>query len=179
MGNCLRRLVVLPSVAAQCQKFWVVAACILASLALSEPALAQCTGTPDNTSCAPGPNPATQYPSGINVSTASTPINVTLQPGVQVVITDINVVNAVGLHTAGSPSTGGPATLIANDAAITINTAGIITQETSAMRIQAGGDAIIGTPTNPASGIINVTGTVSTNAVWANVISSAPGAVAS
>jgi hypothetical protein len=44
MGNCLRSS--LSGVTAKCRKFWPIAACILASLALSEPALAQCLWSP-------------------------------------------------------------------------------------------------------------------------------------
>jgi hypothetical protein len=143
----LGRLARLPRAATKCGKAWLIAALALSTAGLSEPTLAQCTGTPDNTICTPGGNP---YATGINVSTSSAPINVTLQPGVQVVIPPgSGVNNAVGLHTAGSPSTGGPATLTANDAAVTMDTTITNPSETSAMRIQAGGDAIIGTPTNP------------------------------
>ena len=138
--------------------------------------LAQCTGTPDSTTCAPGGNP---YPGGINVNTNDTPINVTLQPDVVVTIPTNTINNAVGLSSTTAAGTGGPIELITNNAAISINTGGISTQETSAIRLQAAGDAIIGTLASPVSGVINVTGTNSTNAIWANVFSSAPGAVAS
>jgi hypothetical protein len=146
-------------------------------LSMSESAVAQCSGNPDATICDLGGNP---YPSGINVNTNSTPINVTFRPGVIVEIPPGNsVVNAVGLSTDTSPSTGGPAIVNGNDTAITINTAGFGTQETSAIRIQAGGDAFIGTTDNPVTGAITVNGTNSTNALWANVFSSVPGATAS
>src|SRR6478672_8722044 len=61
----------------------VVATALAAFDAGLSPALAQCVGTPDNVTCSPGGNP---YPGGINVNTSNTPIAVTLQPGVQVVI---------------------------------------------------------------------------------------------
>src|SRR6516225_8108119 len=138
------------------------------SLGVSEPALAQTFTTTGN-----------DYPGGINVSTNQTPINVTLDPGVQVFIPANTINNAVGLSSTTAAGTGGPIELIANNAAISINTAGISTQETSAIRLQAAGNATIGTLARPVSGIINVTGTVSTNAIWANVFSSVPGAVAS
>lgn len=171
----------LSAISARPRQSWFVPLCSLAALfvGLSEPALAQCSGPASNTTCAPGVNPPAEYTSGINLNTNNTPINVTLDPGVQVFITPNTINNAVGLSSTTAAGTGGSATLIPNNAAVTIDTSGIITQETAAMRIQAGGDAIIGTLANPASGIINVTGTVSTNAIWANVFSSVPGAVAS
>ena len=167
MGNYLRQVVVLCDVR---RKFWLMAASALAplSLGVSEPALAQTFTTTGN-----------DYPGGINVSTNQTPINVTLDPGVQVFIPANTINNAVGLSSTTVAGTGGPIELIANNAAISINTAGISTQETSAIRLQAAGNATIGTLASPVSGIINVTGTVSTNAIWANVFSSVPGAVAS
>ena len=75
----------LSSAGAKPRKSWLVAASALAplSLCLSEPALAQCTGPADSTICTLGSNP---YATGINVSTVNTPINITLQPGVNVTI---------------------------------------------------------------------------------------------
>jgi hypothetical protein len=153
------------SLAAKRRKLLLIGASALTpmSLGLSEPALAQTFTTAGN-----------PYPGGINVSTVNTPINVTLDPGVQVFIPANTINNAVGLGSTTVAGTGGPIELIANNAAISINTAGIITQETAAIRLQAAGNATI-----TASGIINVTGTNSTNAVWANVFSSVGGAVAS
>src|SRR5438552_4579582 len=110
MGNYLRQLVVLSSVAAKYRKFWLVAACILASLALSEPALAQLIGV--SRTVTPGGN---DYPGGINVSTNQVPLDVTLQAGVNVMARN-GVVNAVNLNTTFAPGTGGSATLTANDA---------------------------------------------------------------
>jgi hypothetical protein len=169
------------AISARCRQSWLIplSTATILMLSMSQPSLAQCSAldASGNATCNSGGNP---YAGGINFNTNSTPINVTFGPGVQVVIpAGSNVVNAVGLGTDTSASAGGPATLIANDAAITINTATIVTQETAAIRIQSAGNAIIGTLANPVTGIINVTGTNSTNAIWANVFSSLPGAVAS
>jgi hypothetical protein len=66
------------------------------------------------------------------------------------------------------PSTvGAPVTLTANDATITHTTRNGPNQ--SALIVQAGGNATI-----TASGVINVTGTASTNAVWAINFSNLP-----
>jgi Ca2+-binding RTX toxin-like protein len=80
------------SVGAKRRKFWLMAASALAplSLGVSEPALAQCTGSPDSVTCPVAPqnnpysfgfagNPYSPLGSaGINVSTINTPIQVTL-----------------------------------------------------------------------------------------------------
>jgi hypothetical protein len=68
------------SVGAKRRKFWLMAASCLAplSLALSEPALAQCSAPP-NAVCQPG-----TYPTGISVAGAGTDLNVTLLSGVHV-----------------------------------------------------------------------------------------------
>ena len=75
------------------------------------PALAQCVGTPDNVTCSPGGNP---YATGINVNTANTPINLTLQPGVNVTIPagspGVNAVNAA--NTTGPTATSAPVTIL-------------------------------------------------------------------
>jgi outer membrane autotransporter protein len=154
-------------VAVKCGTFWLRAASavVLLLLGVSEPALAQCTGPADNTICTPGGNP---YTSGINVNTDNTPINVTLQPGVQVIPAG-GVANAVNLANTTFPSlANAPATLTANDA--TINHTLTNGPNQSALRVQASGNATI-----TASGIIDVTGTESTNAIWAIVLSSALG----
>jgi hypothetical protein len=191
---CLRSLIVPCSVAARRRKFELLAASCLAplSLGLSEPALAQCDGTPDNVICTTSGNDYSspvagnpyQTAPGISVGTNKTPINVTLDQGVVVNIPAAgnNVAHAVALdNTGGSAGTGVPATLIANNAAITINTTSINPPDTSALFVHAAGNATIGTATNPVSGIINVTGTTSTNALWATVFTTAnvPKAVAS
>ena len=82
---------------------WLLAASALAplSLCLSEPALAQCAGPADSTICTLGGNP---YATGINVNTNNTPITVTLQPGVQVIIpAGSGVVNPVNLANTTGP----------------------------------------------------------------------------
>ena len=136
------------------------------SLGISEPALAQCTGPADNTICTPGGN---DYPLGINVSTNNTPIKVTLEPGVQVVIPSLSgVVNSVNLaNTTGAIATpGADATLIVNDAFID-NTA-VSGPNKSGLRIQASGNATI-TATDTE---VHVIGAQSTNAIWAIVLPS-------
>jgi hypothetical protein len=142
-------------------------------LGFSGPALAACDTTNFPTViCAPGSNPPAEYPNGIGVSNQSgtTPTQVTLDPGVQVVITPgtSGVTGAVGITTgggAGPPDR--PATLIANDAAVTIGTTSNPNPgTTSALFLHPIlGDAII-----TASGIINAIGTDNTNAIWAFVI---------
>ena len=109
MGNCLRRLAVLSGAVAKRRKFELLAASCLVplSLGVSEPALAQTFSTAGN-----------DYPGGINVSTNQTPINVTLDPGVQVFIPANTINNAVGLSSTTAAGTGGPIDLIANNAAI-------------------------------------------------------------
>jgi outer membrane autotransporter protein len=158
------------------RKSWLLAASALASssLGISEPALAADECGPlvgGSVTCTSAGNP---YATGISYNTNNTPINVTLQqgpPGVQV-IANGGVVNAVNLNSTFAPATGGPATLTANDATITHIIANGPNQ--SALHIQAAGSATI-----TASGIINVTGTNSTNAIFATVFSSVAGAVAS
>jgi autotransporter family porin len=130
-------------------------------LGLSEPALAQtCTGLP-NPVCTGAPF------TNINFDSEPNPIILTLQSGVQV-IANGSVVNAVSAFNTGGPSTvDAPATLIANDAAVTHTVRDGPDQ--SALIVQASGDATI-----TASGIINVTGTASTNAIWAINMSNLP-----
>src|SRR5262249_49486431 len=144
------------------RKLWLIAACILASLALSEPALAQsfpATGNP--------------YPNGINVGNTGTPTTVTLEPGVEVFVTPGNGVNqAVAVSTGTGPGSALPATLIANNAAVTINTSA---STTSALFLHP----ILGSGTITASGIMNVAGANSTNAIWVALFSSVPGDTAS
>jgi outer membrane autotransporter protein len=151
---------------------WLIAACILTplSLGISEPALAQCSGLPGSVDCTTGGN---NYTSGINVGNTGTPTNVTLEPGVQVFITPgSNVDQAVAISTGTGPGIGLPATLTANNAAVTINSPGALT---SALFLHP----ILGSATITASGIMNVAGTGNTNAIWAAVFSSVPGDAAS
>jgi hypothetical protein len=119
MRICLWQRVVLCGVAAKRRKFELLAASCLVplSLGLSEPVLAQsfpATGNP--------------YPNGINVGNTGTPTTVTLEPNVVVNVTPGNGVNqAVAVSTGTGPGSGLPATLTANNAAVTINTSGSLT----------------------------------------------------
>src|SRR5215471_11879629 len=123
MGICLRSLVVLSDVTAKCRKYWLLAAIALASssLGLSEPALAQTCGALDasgSVTCTTGGNP---YAGGINYGNTGVPTTVTLQQGVQVFVTPGNGVNqAVAVSTGTAAGTGNPATLTANNAAVTL-----------------------------------------------------------
>src|SRR6516165_4614705 len=173
MGNYLRRPVVLSGVTAKCRKFWLVAALVPLSLGLSEPALAQTCGPLDasgSVTCTTGGNP---YAGGINYGNTGVPTTVTLQQGVQVFVTPGSGVDqAVAVSTGTAAGSGLPATLIANNAAVTINSPG---QLTSALFLHP----ILGSATITASGVMNVAGTGNTNAIWAAVFSSVPGDVAS
>jgi len=162
MGSYLRQLVVLSSVAAKRQKFELLAAsCLMPlSLGLSEPALAQ-TFT----------FPAGNYPTGIGVNNPGAPTNVILDPGVQVFVTPGTINQAVAVSTGTAAGTGAPATLTANNAAVNISGGDLV----SALFLHP----ILGNATITASGIMNVAGTGNTNAIWAAVFSSVPGAVAS
>src|SRR5262249_40214747 len=171
MGNCLRQLVVLFGVTAKRRKFWLVAALVPLSLGLSEPALAQTCGALDasgSVTCMTGGNP---YAGGINYGNTGVPTTVTLAPGVVVNVTDPAIDQAVAVSTGTAAGTGLPATLIANNAAVTINSPG---QLTSALFLHP----ILGSATITASGIMTVAGTGNTNAIWAAVFSSVPGDVA-
>jgi len=176
MGNCPRQLVVLSSVAAKRRKYWLLAASALAplSLGVSEPTLAQCTGTPDNTICTPGGN---FYSSGINVGGGpGDTLSVTLQPGVNVQLNPGanlgNAVNAANTTNSTTPPSA-PITINANGIAangITItNTGNPSGSNQSALRIQSSGAATI-TATNTT---IDVAGPFSSgssnNAIWAIV----------
>jgi hypothetical protein len=92
-----RRLPTIQSgIATKRRKLWLIAASTLASafLGVSEPALAQTF-------------PAGNYPQGISVGSNHTPINVTLESGVQVIPpAGSNVSLAVNLTTnsSGSPA---------------------------------------------------------------------------
>src|SRR6516164_3587012 len=173
MGNYLRRLVVLSGVTAKCRKFWLVAALVPLSLGLSEPALAQTCGplgATGSVTCTTGGN---NYTGGINYGNTGVPTTVTLDPGVQVFVTPGNNVNqAVAISTGTGPGSGLPATLTANNAAVTISGGDLV----SALFLHP----ILGNATITASGIMNVAGTGNnTNAIWAATFSSVPGDVAS
>ena len=146
--------------------------------------------------CTPVSNPGTltaaspstsctgTFNTNINYGGPTTPppslLTLTLQPGGVIVNSPggnaVNLANVTGL--INPPAIGTSATILANDATIT-NTSNPGGPNQSALHIQAAGDAIIGTLTDPVSGIINVTGTNSTNAIFATVFSSVAGAVAS
>jgi hypothetical protein len=167
-------------IAAKCRKFWLVAACILASLALSEPAVAQTcapVANPGNlTAAQPNTSCTGTFNTNINFGGPPTPppssLTLTLQQGgVTVNSPGGNAVNIQ--NTFNALSSGVSATILANDATIT-NTSQPLVDSQSALRIVASGNATI-----TASGIINVTGAQSTNAVLANVLSSDPGPQAS
>ena len=139
-------------------KFWLVATSALASCSIFAPesALAQ-TFTAGN------------YPSGISVPSNHTPINVTLDSGVQVVPpVGSNVPIAVGLDsTNGSPGTGGGSiTLIAP--AVTITTTNTLPPPsfTAGLYTLADGDSFVGTPLSPVAGMITVTGGEKTKGIW-------------
>src|SRR6516162_3960475 len=173
MGNCLRQLVVRSDVTAKRRKFWLMAASALVplSLGLSDPALAQTCGAlvGGSVTCTTGGN---NYTGGINYGNTGVPTTVTLDPGVQVFVTPGNNVNqAVAISTGTGPGSGLPATLTANNAAVTISGGDLV----SALFLHP----ILGNATITASGIMNVAGTGNTNAIWAAVFSSVPGAVAS
>jgi len=172
MGNCLRQLVVLSSVAAKCRKFWLVAALVPLSLGLSEPALAQTCGALDasgSVTCTTVGNP---YAGGINYGNTGVPTTVTLAPGVVVNVTDPAIAQAVAISTGGVAGTGNPATLIANDAAVNLTTT---SQFAGALFLHP----IQGNATITASGIINQASGDNALVVQAAVFSSVPGAVSS
>jgi outer membrane autotransporter protein len=136
-------------------------------------ALAQCAGPADNTICTPGGNP---YPNGINVDTnnglGGAPINLTLLPGVNVVIPagagGVNAVNAANL-TGVTP--GSANITIAADGVTINNTANPLSNNNTGLRMQSSGDAII-TATNAT---INVAGTASEDAIVAFAMPSLTG----
>ena len=153
----------LSSVTVKRRKSWFLAASALASssLGISGPALAQCVGTPDNVSCSLGGNP---YATGINVNTNNTPINLTLQSGVNVTIPagapGINAVNAA--NTTGVSLNSADITINADGVTIN-NTANPLSNNNTGLRIQSSGAATI-TATNTT---INVAGTASDWAILA------------
>jgi hypothetical protein len=135
-------------------------------MGVSKVALAQCSGPPGSTVCTPGGNP---YATGINVGNTGVPTTVTLEPGVQV---QTNVDQAVAISTGTAAGSGLPAILIANNAAVNGNSFGTLT---SALFLHP----ILGSATITSSGILSVTGTGNTNAIWAAVDSLTPGDTAS
>jgi hypothetical protein len=176
MGN-LRQRRVLSSITVKRRKSWLLAASALAplSLGVSEPALAGCAPPPGNYG-APGvtaicdslPPNGNPYPGGINYNTdngaGGFPINLTLLPGVQVVIPagpgSVNAVNTA--NTGGVTPGSADITITANDVAIN-NTANSGTSNNTGLRIQSSGAAII----NATNTTIDVAGTDSTWAILA------------
>ncbi|QIG48314.1 autotransporter outer membrane beta-barrel domain-containing protein [Nordella sp. HKS 07] len=126
-----------------------------------ESAQAQCAGPADNTICTQGGNP---YAGGIDVDTGNGggPINITLQPGVNVVIPapGINAVNAANWTNTTSASAN--ISIIADGVVIT-NTANPGGNNQTGLRIQSSGDAVI----NATNTTIDVNGTASDWAILA------------
>jgi Autochaperone Domain Type 1 len=124
-------------------------------------------GVPNSATCTQAGNP---YPDGINYSANITPIFVTLEDGVSVVIQPGSAtVNAVNLDNSG----GGPISGVGADATLTVDGAfidnsAITAPNKSGLRIQTNGNATI-RATNTA---VNVVGAQSTNAIWAIVLPS-------
>jgi hypothetical protein len=135
---------------------WLIAALALLLLGASKPALAECTGT-FTVTCTLGGNP---YPGGINVDAnnglGDTPISLTLQSGVNVVIPaglgSVNAVNAA--NTTGVTPNSANITITADGVTIN-NTANPGTSNNTGLRIQSSGAATI-TATNTT---IDVAGT--------------------
>ena len=189
MGNCLRQPVVLSSVATKCRKFWLVAAFVPLSLGLSEPAVAQtCAPVPNGgtlTNAQPSTSCTGTFNTNINFGGPTTPLppslTLILAPGVTTVTSPAggNAVNLANVTSPIFPPAGGvAATILANDATIT-NTSNPGGGSQSALRIQASGSATIGTAANPVSGIINIIGGQSTNAIFSTVFASVAGETAS
>ena len=132
MGAALRLLVVLVTIATKWREYWLITACILASFTIGtpKPALAECSGSPDNVICTSGGNfysiaaPGTPYQpvaGGINVGgNPPDPLGLTLKPGVQVVILSGGTRDAVNAaNEAGCPCPAGmPVTILATDVTI-------------------------------------------------------------
>jgi autotransporter family porin len=158
----------------------VALAAIIVTLAFDaqlSPALAQCTGPASATVCTSGGN---FYTSGINVDTnnglGGTPIGLTLQPGVSVIIPagssvldSVNTANTTG-------TTSGSADITINADGVTINNAASSASpsgtERTGLRIQSSGNATI-TATN-TSITLGPTPSASTNGIWAIAMPNAP-----
>ena len=117
-----------------------------------------------NATCTPAGNP---YATGINYNTDNTPINLTLQPGVNVTIPagspGVNAVNAA--NTTGPTATSAPITITADGVTILNNNNPTGSNQTG-LRIQSSGNATI-TATNTT---INLSGTASDFALYAIVL---------
>ena len=154
----LFRYWLLSSVTVKRRKSWLLAASALASssLGISGPALAQCVRYTRRT--LPALRPATLMPPASTYNTNNTPINLTLQPGVNVTIPagspGVNAVNAA--NTTGPTATSAPITITADGVTILNNNNPTGNNQTG-LRIQSSGDATI-TATNTT---INVSGTAS------------------
>src|SRR5262249_6738734 len=147
MGNCLRQLVVLSSVALRRRKYWLLAAFALASssLGVSEPALAQCApppgsyGTAISPICTSGGNP---YAGGINYNTdnglGGFPINLQLLSGVNVSIpAGPGSVNAVNLASTGGVTAGAADLTIMADGVTISNALNPGTSNSTGLRMQS------------------------------------------
>src|SRR6478735_1324081 len=132
---------------------------------MSGPALAQCAGPASNTICTLGGNP---YAGGINVDAnngvGGTPINLTLLPGVNVVIpAGPGGINAVNAANSTGVTVGSANITITADGVTINNAANPLSNNNTGLRIQGSGDAII-TATNTT---IDVNGTASEDAILA------------
>jgi type V secretory pathway adhesin AidA len=143
------------------------------SLGVSEPALGQACGPLDASGSVTCTSVNNNYPSGINYSTANTPINLTLLPGVKVLIGDggapippsVNAVNAA--NTTGPTATSAPITITADG--VTIDNTLLnnpFDNNKTGLRIQSSGNANI-TATNST---INLSGTASDFALYAIIL---------
>src|SRR5215468_10794943 len=185
-----QRSVSLFNLRARPRKSWLLAAFALASLSLclSEPVLAQACGALDaagSAICTPGGN---NYTSGINYPTNNTPISVTVQPTVQVIpnaASNLNAMptgslNRIGIpagsfisdavnlaNTTGAIGTPGADLTLSVNSAIIDNTA-VSADNKSGLRLQASGNGTI----RAMDTQVSVTGTQSTNAIWAIVLPS-------
>jgi hypothetical protein len=147
-------------VAANCRKPGIIVACTLAlsSLGLSEPARAQCAGTVDKVVCTmsgnpyssavPG-NPYQNLAPGINVGGgAGDLVNVTLEPGVQVLLP------GSGITVQATNFAGGSVVLSANGATINVTQVPPSSGGNRGLHVEtSSGDATI-----TASGKIDVAG---------------------
>jgi hypothetical protein len=172
MGAHIQPSIVRFRITAKWRKFGAIVTYALAIplLSKSEPALAQCSGNPDNVTCTMSGNPydATvagnpfQTSAGINVGGGpADTLSLTLQQDVKIVLpsggTGANVANATGSNSPPFAS----ATLTANNASVN-NIGSPGTSNNTGLRIQSAGAATI-----TASGNIDVLGTASDHAILA------------
>jgi hypothetical protein len=189
MREHIRPKMVRSRVTANWLKFGItLCALVILLLGVSEPTLAQtCSpvaigesltaGSP-STTCAGNFNNT-----NINFGGPTTPLppllTLTLQPGV--VVNSSGGAGAVNLANVTSPispaAPGVSGMILANDVNITLNNPAGTHQ--SALRTQVSGSSTIGTAANPVSGIIDVTGGASTNAIFSQVFASVAGETSS